>query len=381
MVAVERAPLVLPGPDADVSADAAAHPAPPERFAANLPRAPIVADTHTPMAEKPYAAIRGRLGNPEGPMMSDRSATPRGKAGRHLRRLIGVAAALALAGCSGPAATEAHQAAEARPSPSAHPSASASRSPHARAASHSPSPAGQAESTTPDDGIDWGNPVFVDRFNGTTVGPNWKVYNDPEGSTPRTVQSVSESGGSLNLIGHYQAPYGYVGGGVANVVNQTYGMWEIQFRADAGAGYEPAVLLWPEGTWPNDGEIDLAEVFPGTAQPASTNRVGFGQFLHMGADDSFLSHRQPGINFSHWQTVAVTWLPGKITYWLNGKPTWTVTAGEGGMDYIPDTPFHLALQLDENCNDRCAPNSSTPSQVVMQVNWVKVWAMPGSPSS
>jgi Glycosyl hydrolases family 16 len=218
----------------------------------------------------------------------------------------------------------------------------------------------------------------VDRFNGSALGPNWRVYNDPDGSTPRTTQSVTVGGGSLNLIGHYQAPYGYVGGGVADVSNQTYGLWEIQFRADVGAGYEPVVLLWPEGTWPNDGEIDIAEVFPGTAHPASTNRLGDGQFLHMGANDSFLQDRLSGVDFSKWQTLALTWLPGKITWWLNGKPTWTVTAGEGGMDYIPDTPFHLALQMDENCNDRCAPNSATPSQVVMQVNWVKVYALPAS---
>jgi beta-glucanase (GH16 family) len=216
----------------------------------------------------------------------------------------------------------------------------------------------------------------VDRFNGSALGPSWRVYNDPTGSTPRTIQSAAVSGGFLNLVGHYQAPYGYVGGGVADVNNQTYGMWQIQFRADAGAGYEPVVLLWPEGTWPNDGEIDIAEVFPGTAHPASTNRLGDGQFLHMGANNNFLQDHLHGVNFSQWQTLAVTWVPGKITWYLNGQPTWTVTAGEGGMDYIPDTPFHLALQMDENCNQRCSPDPATPDDVTMQVNWVKIWAYP-----
>ena len=214
----------------------------------------------------------------------------------------------------------------------------------------------------------------MDYFNGSTLGPDWRVYNQPDGSTPRTPQSVEVAGGYLNLIGHYQAPYGYVGGGVAEVNNQTYGKWEVQFRADDGAGYEPVVLLWPEGPWPTDGEIDMAEVFPGTAHPASTNRIGDGQFLHMGPNNDFLQDHLDNVNFAQWQTLALTWVPGKITWWLNGQPTWTVTAGEGGMDYIPDTPFHLALQIDENCNARCTVNSATPSQVVMQVNWVKVYA-------
>jgi beta-glucanase (GH16 family) len=218
----------------------------------------------------------------------------------------------------------------------------------------------------------------VDNFNGTTLGPSWRVYYDPRGSTPRTRESVSVAGGYLNLIGHYQAPYGYVGGAVADVANQTYGMWEIRFRADEGAGYEPAVLLWPEGPWPTDGEIDIAEVYPGSALPVSTNRLGDGQFVHMGSANKFLQFHLPyTVNFAEWQTVAVTWLPGQITWWLNGKPTWTVTAGEGGMDYIPDTPFHLALQMDENCNQRCTPDAATPSQVVMQVDWVKIYAAPG----
>lgn len=231
-------------------------------------------------------------------------------------------------------------------------------------------------------GINWGNPEFVDNFNGNELDlSHWGIYDTPYGSapsyTPYSKQSVKVAGGYLNLIGRYQAPYGYVAGGVGSKIQQTYGRWVIRFRCDNGAGFEPAVLLWPEGGHA-DGEIDIAEVFPGTAQPVSTNRRGGGQFLHAGVNNVFIGNHIPfSVNFSDWHTVAVDWLPNHITMWIDGKKTWTVGRKVDGMDFIPNTPFHLALQLDEGCTRyRCKPDSATPAQVVMQVDWVKVYAAP-----
>jgi beta-glucanase (GH16 family) len=225
---------------------------------------------------------------------------------------------------------------------------------------------------------DCGQPELTQSFNGDTLNTNqWTVYNDPGGSTPRTPQSVTVAGGYLDLIGHYQAPYGYVGGGLRSNINQTYGCWVVRFRSDNGAGYEPVVLLWPAGAHAY-GEIDISEVYPGSVSPPSTNRLGGGQFVHIGIDNQFIGHRIPdSVNFSQWQTVAVDWLPNRITMYINGALTWTVGTDYNGVDYIPDTPFHLALQLDEGCTrDRCSPDSSTPSEVLMQVAWVKIYAAP-----
>jgi licheninase len=200
---------------------------------------------------------------------------------------------------------------------------------------------------------------------------DWSIYTDPYGSrsgTPRTQQSAQVGGGNLNLIGHYQSPYGYVGGGVSFKSYQTYGRWEVRFRADAGVGYEPVVLLWPQGPH-SDGEIDLAEVFP-------ASRSFDGEFLHMGPESRWIGHRNYSVNFTQWHTIAVDWLPTHITYWLDGKVTWTVNRTPGAFNWIPRTPFHLALQMDEGCTNRCRPNSSTPARVIMQVDWVKIYAAP-----
>ena len=92
---------------------------------------------------------------------------------------------------------------------------------------------------------------FISRFDGTRLNKHrWSKYDDPEGKFSgwrRTKASVKVRHGSLEIIGHYQKPYGYVGGGVSYNFNRTYGRWVVRFRADRGAGYEPVVLLWPKG--------------------------------------------------------------------------------------------------------------------------------------
>jgi beta-glucanase (GH16 family) len=220
----------------------------------------------------------------------------------------------------------------------------------------------------------WGKPVFTYDFNGTTLNhKKWSIYDDPTatGSHPRrTTASVTVRNGRLELIGHYQKPYGYVSGGISYNGNQTYGRWVVRFRADAGAGYAPVVLLWPKGRWPNDGEIDMAEI-------TNTQRRGGNEFLHLGAENRFIGHPFPrSTDFTRWHILAVNWLPGHITFSLDGQPLWTVNRGHGSSNYIPNTPFHIALQNDQGCDDGCTVNRHTPRRVIMYVDWVRIYAAP-----
>jgi DNA-binding beta-propeller fold protein YncE len=134
----------------------------------------------------------------------------------------------------------------------------------------------------------------------------------------------------------------------------------------------PVVLLWPKGKWPDDGEIDLAEVL-------NAQRRGAGEFAHFGIDDRFIGKRIPAtVDFTKWHTIAVDWLPDHMTFWLDGKALWTIKRAAGNANYVPSTPFHLALQNDEGCDGQCQPNKTTPANVIMDVDWVKVYAMPRS---
>ena len=241
---------------------------------------------------------------------------------------------------------------------------------YSAASAAAPAPASPAAA-----GINWGKPVFTDNFSGTALSTSWDVYNSPDAKPPtpkRTPDSVRVRNGSLQLIGHYEKPYGYVGGGISDKTNRTYGRWEIRFRADPGAGYASVILLWPKGKWPDDGEIDLAEI-------GNAHRHGAGEFLHLGARNRFIGKHIPAtVDFTRWHTIAVDWLPGHITFWLDGKALWTVKRAAGNSDYVPSTPFHLALQNDEGCDGNCKQGKNTPAQAIMDVDWVKVYAAPGS---
>ena len=223
--------------------------------------------------------------------------------------------------------------------------------------------------------IKWGKPAWADTFNGTELNlKRWTVYDDPTGKYSgwkRTLQSVKVHDGSLEIIGHYQRPYGYVGGGLSYNLNQTYGRWAVRFRADSGSGWEPVVLLWPKGKWPDDGEIDMAEI-------SNPSRHGAGEFVHLGAKNQQVGQPIPSsADFTKWHILAVDWLPSHITFWLDGKPLWTIKRAKGRRNFIPSTPFHLAMQNDVGCATHlCKPNKSTPRRVIMQVDWIRIWTAP-----
>ncbi|WP_462189156.1 MULTISPECIES: glycoside hydrolase family 16 protein [unclassified Frankia] len=75
------------------------------------------------------------------------------------------------------------------------------------------------------------------------------------------------------------------------------------------------------------------------------------------------------------------WLPNRIVYYLDGKPTWTVrrptNARERNM--IPVKPMHMTLQHDRGCF-QVVPcrNAQTPPTVTMFVDWIKIYRAPAN---
>jgi licheninase len=215
----------------------------------------------------------------------------------------------------------------------------------------------------------WGAPVVED-FLGFD-GSRWYKYRataDVTHKPRRSPDLVSVGGGVLRLAGTVDPRGAEIGSAVGDKLAQRYGRWEARFRVQRGAGYGAAVLLWPAGgRWPDDGEINLIEV------PSPSRRSGINA-IHNGPDNK--RARWPVIaDFASWHTVAVDWLPGSVTYYLDGVPTLV----ELRPELIPNTgPLRLALQLDE-----CAPrvygsfipcrDAFSPAVVLMEVDWVKVY--------
>ena len=246
------------------------------------------------------------------------------------------------------------------PSPSTSPSTSPSVSP-------STSPSARATSSF------WGDPVAVENFDGPLSG-EWGKYDSPDSSPPRSADLVSVSGGQLHLAGGVDARLGKdVGSGVMFLRDQKYGRWEVRFRVQAGAGYAPDVLLWPKrnSDWPTAGEIDLAEM-------NDPNRKGFGSFLHHGKDNNIVGH-DTKTDFTRFHTIAVDWLPTRVTYYLDGRKIFNVTPGQIRTGLPTESVMHLALQLDQGCSDLIpCRTANTPARVVMDVDWVRVYRAPRS---
>lgn len=221
----------------------------------------------------------------------------------------------------------------------------------------------------------WGKPL-VEQFD-TFEDSRWYKYVKYPNVRPRRDPAlVGVAGGNLVLAGSVDAAQGEVGAAVGHRVRQKYGRWEVRFQIDRGAGYQGAVLLWPnEGCrWPDDGEIDLVEV-------GSPNRDKGINAIHNGKGDTGKKINSLRGDYSTWHTVAVDWTPKELRYFMDGKLTWRITDPRS----IPTTcTMRLALQLDE-----CAPpvyrgyvecrNARTPPVVRMRVDWVKVFPYVGEP--
>ncbi|MFC6082928.1 glycoside hydrolase family 16 protein [Sphaerisporangium aureirubrum] len=245
-----------------------------------------------------------------------------------------------------------------RRTPPAPPSATAAPSAPPSAPPPSGGPPPQADAT-------WGTPVLVENFDGTQIDRSrWEVYHSPDAQVnPRTSEATTVHDGTLHMIGGF---YGGkdLSGGVANRLSQTYGRWEVRFRGETGAGYSLVTLLWPSSDTGEYAEIDFAEVIDPTRQTG-------GIYVHRGQAPQAQS--QMRADFTKWHTVAVDWLPGRLTFWLDGRQVWNYTG-----PLVPEQPMQLTLQNDVVCNEWSpCRNASTPKTVSMWVDWVRVFRAPG----
>jgi len=226
------------------------------------------------------------------------------------------------------------------------------------------------------DGPVWGEPSIenFDSFDDT----RWFKYPlqlSGEKDPRRDPGLVRVEDGLLKLGGGVVPAGNPIGSAIGDKRGQTYGRWEIRFRLDKGTGYGAAVLLWPQSNqWPEDGEIDIIEI-PFSQRDRAINA------LHNQPGDVHLQDTENVIaDFSTWHTIAVDWVPGSITFYLDGVKTWV----SPNTDLVPASVMRLGMQLDEcapqtygrwiGCRTECSPDS-----LDMEVDWVKVYPMVSPP--
>jgi beta-glucanase (GH16 family) len=268
-----------------------------------------------------------------------------------LRSLLVCAALLLSAGCAGAAGSTAEpDLLQALPAPSAPPTAV-------------PNPLSGVSNTGRDaSGVSW-RPVSSFDFDGS-LDPNvWNRYNSVGGfgNGFRRPSAITVENGMLRITAR-----GNVSGGMGHEVDQLYGRWEFRARTEKGRGRGAAVLLWPKTENKDDGELDMMEV-----PREDRNEAHF--VIHFSPQNKQAGSKVSG-DFSQWHTFAMDWLPNRITWYVDGVKQFETV----DKNVIPKVPMHMTIQLDMGPFEEWIPaaDATTPAEVSLWVDWVKIFAAP-----
>jgi hypothetical protein len=205
--------------------------------------------------------------------------------------------------------------------------------------------------------------VFQDDFNGNALNAAaWSAYNSAghAGNGLRRPSAFTVDGQGHLVVTAQNIDGQIVSGGMANRVNQTYGLYEFRVRTDPDptGTMSGVVLTWPEsGRWPEDGENDIYETGarPGTRDP-------FGSFVHFGRSNDQRFHLHDA-NGAQWHTMAMDWSQYAIKIYRDGDLVWKITDPAA----IPHVAHHLCIQLDAFANRQLT------APVRMYVDWVRIY--------
>lgn len=142
---------------------------------------------------------------------------------------------------------------------------------------------------------------------------------------------------STTIGTHTLQPGDYAAGGIMNLASINPGeRITLDLRMDASAGTRAVALLWPQGSWPADGELDFTEdgaEYPDRQATAITNHWANAtggnaqQVVRFGPHD-----------FTAWSHVEVTWQPTSFVVTIDGVVAAQFT------DHMPPGPMNLAVQ-------------------------------------
>jgi hypothetical protein len=205
--------------------------------------------------------------------------------------------------------------------------------------------------------------TLADDFNGFNTS-DWYAYSGEPGDGGYWAPShVTTSGGNLVIKGYQDPAFSnrWVTGGISGTGDQTYGKWTMRFRMDDGKGLGYAMSLWPRP--------EIRPWYIGFAENYANNSHFSKAALHYPdvSGHEVIDKKEISVDSSQWHTWDVEWTPTKITCRLDGQ-IWA-----GYTNNIPTIPMHIAIQDQAwccGCAGRPCPDSSTPKEVDLQVDWV-----------
>jgi hypothetical protein len=226
--------------------------------------------------------------------------------------------------------------------------------------------------------------VATDDFNGSSLSSLWDPpINAPNPGSPSDngdwlpYHAVVSSG--MLKLKEYQdsasddpnpASDDWTGAGVMMKALRTYGMYQIRMRCGPGAGVDCLALLYP--THANPPEIDFFEDWSAD----NTRTQMFASALY-GSPEGDVSRILSGIDMTQWHTYGVIWGSKSITYTVDGHP-WQSIANPDSNPSDPTSlanplQLHLQIEIDDGGVNATFPNSLTPTEVEMDVDWIAVY--------
>lgn len=278
------------------------------------------------------------------------------------------------AGVAWPREPAAHHPAAARPTATA--TARPSLAPTTLAPSTVDSPQGTPTASGPPAVPGW-TLVDYDDFTGDRLDRGrWAVYDNKStnGVSTWSPGMVTVADGELRIAGQGRNAdgRGNVSGGLCwckGVGSQTYGMWQVRARFEAGVGYGQALILWPTSdNWPDEGELDFVETPHADRRDAALT-------VHWGADNQ-IDYRWVDGDFTQWHTYTVIWKPGLVQMLIDDHVYYDSSTSRA-HPVAPDHPMHLAIQQEPGPLDAPdwvpPPNAKTPDTVTLHIDWVRLY--------
>jgi len=210
---------------------------------------------------------------------------------------------------------------------------------------------------------DFDRSVPVGQFPGTVYRKLFTTYPDGWADThgkaryqPSKVLSVANGSLVWDMHSEGGVPYGAAVLPSLPTYGQTYGKFELRFRADPVPGFGLAFLLWPDSEkWPRDGEIDFPEGDLAGVIHANAHRA-----VDTGEVDRFAS----GAQFSQWHVATVEWRPQSVTFLLDGNVVGV------SRQQVPSRSMHWVLQTGSTTGELPAPDAHAR----IQVDWMEAFA-------
>ena len=212
--------------------------------------------------------------------------------------------------------------------------------------------------------------TFDDEFSGSSLSSEWQRHFHCCGTVAGYDPSLtSVANGDLEMSVAHRSTGWYTDLiDTKTTFTQKYGYFEARIKIPKGTGLWPAFWNYYSSST-TVAEIDTMEV---CANPIGTNGGNDASLLHTTihwTGGGSLGHAYRSVDLSQaFHVYAVDWRSSYIKFYLDGNLVWTFT----DTAHIPNVAEPLILNLGVGGSWCGAPDSSTPSNATMLVDWVRV---------